>query len=65
MNRRSEFYSTSTDFAETRTEDCCDSPCCSPLPMHHFVPGDDRYPGTFFRVPAMPVPGKTSWSLKK
>jgi hypothetical protein len=33
------------------------------LPMHRSVPGDDRYPGTFFRVPGRPVPGKTAWSL--
>lgn len=25
--------------------------------------GDDRYPGTFFRIPGVPVPGKTSWNL--
>lgn len=24
---------------------------------------DDRYPGTFFRVPAVPRPGKTTWGL--
>jgi len=24
---------------------------------------DDRYPGSFFRIPAPPVPGKTGWSL--
>lgn len=27
--------------------------------------GDDRYPGTFFRVPGVPVPGKTAWNLVK
>lgn len=27
--------------------------------------GDDRYPGTFFRVPGVPVPGKTAWNLIK
>ncbi|MDT4330193.1 hypothetical protein ACQE3E_02660 [Methylomonas sp. MED-D] len=26
---------------------------------------DDRYPGTFFRVPGVPMPGKTTWSLAK
>ena len=26
---------------------------------------DDRYPGTFFRVPGVPMPGKTTWSLVK
>lgn len=26
---------------------------------------DDRYPGTFFRVPGVPLPGKTTWSLVK
>jgi hypothetical protein len=25
--------------------------------------GDDRYPGSFFRVPGLAVPGKTGWSL--
>ena len=25
---------------------------------------DDRYPGTFFRIPGMPMPG-TSWSLSE
>jgi len=24
---------------------------------------DDRYPGSFFRIPGIPVPGKTTWSL--
>ena len=24
---------------------------------------DDRYPGSFFRIPAPPTPGKTAWSL--
>jgi len=24
---------------------------------------DERYPGSFFRIPAPPVPGKTVWSL--
>lgn len=26
---------------------------------------DDRYPGSFFRVPGVPMPGKTTWSLAK
>ncbi|QWF71272.1 hypothetical protein KEF85_01910 [Methylomonas paludis] len=26
---------------------------------------DERYPGTFFRVPGVPMPGKTTWSLAK
>ncbi|MDD5276272.1 MAG: hypothetical protein PHR16_09340 [Methylovulum sp.] len=25
---------------------------------------DDRFPGSFFRIPGAPVPGKTSWSLR-
>lgn len=65
MNRCSETYSTSAEFAEARPDESCDSQCCTPMPMHHSVPGDDRYPGTFFRVPGRPVPGKTTWSLKK
>ncbi|MDP2902678.1 MAG: hypothetical protein Q8N96_06175 [Methylovulum sp.] len=24
---------------------------------------DDRYPGSFFRVPMPPIAGKTGWSL--
>ncbi len=24
---------------------------------------DDRYPGSFFRVPGRPIPGKTTWSI--
>lgn len=31
---------------------------------HHDLP-DDRYPGSFFRVPGVPTPGKTTWSLAK
>ncbi|MDD4914097.1 MAG: hypothetical protein PHW13_03535 [Methylococcales bacterium] len=26
---------------------------------------DDRFPGTFFRIPGVPQPGKTTWSLVK
>ncbi|MGD0962083.1 MAG: hypothetical protein ABSB19_19915 [Methylomonas sp.] len=26
---------------------------------------DERYPGTFFRIPGLPIPGKTTWSLVK
>lgn len=26
---------------------------------------DERYPGSFFRVPGIPAPGKTTWSLAK
>ncbi|MDD2740089.1 MAG: hypothetical protein PHR94_14270 [Methylomonas lenta] len=26
---------------------------------------DDRYPGSFFRVPGLPTPGNTTWSLAK
>jgi len=26
---------------------------------------DDRYPGSFFRIPGVPKPGKTTWSLAK
>ena len=24
---------------------------------------DDRYTGTFFRIPGTPTPGKTTWSI--
>lgn len=24
---------------------------------------DERYPGSFFRIPGVPTPGKTTWSL--
>lgn len=27
------------------------------------VEGDDRFPGSFFRIPGVPSPGKTTWSL--
>lgn len=33
------------------------------LPQHELQ--DDRYPGTFFRIPGVPAPGKTTWSLVK
>lgn len=26
---------------------------------------DERFPGSFFRVPGVPMPGKTTWSLSK
>jgi hypothetical protein len=63
MNRCSVPYSTSTEFTEARKDDFADLQCRIPMPMHHSVPGDDRHPGTFFRVPGRPVPGKTTWSL--
>lgn len=25
---------------------------------------DDNFPGSFFRVPGTPVPGRTGWSLR-
>lgn len=33
-------------------------------PPHHDLQ-DERYPGSFFRVPGIPAPGKTTWSLAK
>lgn len=24
---------------------------------------DDRFPGSFFRIPGAPIPGKTAWSI--
>jgi hypothetical protein len=24
---------------------------------------DDRYPGSFFRIPGPPIPGRTTWSI--
>lgn len=24
---------------------------------------DDRYPGSFFKIPGLPTPGKTTWSI--
>lgn len=61
MNRRSEALSVSTECRESPLD--ADLPSAPPLPMHHSVPEDDQYPGTFFRVPRMPVAGKTTWSL--
>jgi hypothetical protein len=26
---------------------------------------DDRFPGSFFRIPGVPQPGKTTWSVVK
>ena len=26
---------------------------------------DDGYPGSFFRIPGIPMPGKTTWRLSK
>lgn len=26
---------------------------------------DDRFPGSFFRVPGIPSPGRTAWSLSE
>jgi hypothetical protein len=34
-----------------------------PATAHGRVQDDDRYPGSFFRVPGLAVPGKTGWSL--
>ena len=35
------------------------------LPLPRLDVQDERYPGTFFRVPGVPMPGKTTWSLAK
>lgn len=37
----------------------------SEKPVQPIVEPDDRYPGTFFRIPGVPLPGKTTWSLAK
>lgn len=29
------------------------------------IEDDDRFPGSFFRIPGVPSPGKTTWSLVK
>jgi hypothetical protein len=29
------------------------------------IENDDRFPGSFFRIPGVPSPGKTAWSLVK
>lgn len=34
-------------------------------PLSQYDAPDERYPGTFFRVPGVPMPGKTTWSLVK
>lgn len=34
-----------------------------PAEPHRREQGDDRYPGSFFRIPGLAVPGKTGWSL--
>jgi len=61
MNHRSEPLFIPTECHESQLD--ADSPSAAPLPMHPSVPEDDRYPGTFFRVPRMPVAGKTAWGL--
>jgi len=61
MNRRSESLLVSTECHESQLD--ADSPSANPMPMHPSVPEDDRFPGTFFRVPRMPVAGKTAWCL--
>ncbi len=42
--------------AETKTH------APSPAPLGA-VQGDERNPGSFFRIPGLPVPGKTTWRL--
>jgi hypothetical protein len=37
----------------------------TPLAHQSLPEPDDRYPGSFFRVPGVPVPGKTAWSIVK
>lgn len=34
-----------------------------PANLQAYEQPDDRYPGTFFRVPSVPIPGKTTWSI--
>lgn len=47
--------------SEDREQECIDEE------VEHqtidFLDGDDEFPGTFFRIPGTPVPGKTTWSL--
>ncbi|MDD5578177.1 MAG: hypothetical protein PHY16_02710 [Methylobacter sp.] len=32
--------------------------------IHRDIPDqDDRYPGSFFRIPGPPILGKTTWSI--
>lgn len=40
-------------------------PSVSAKPTTKSIPvEDDRYPGSFFRVPGLPTPGKTTWSAR-
>jgi len=48
MNEHNEAFS-----CEPEVKDTADRP----------LQDDDRYPGSFFRIPSPPVPGKTGWSL--
>ncbi|MGR8981858.1 MAG: hypothetical protein ACU84H_17450 [Gammaproteobacteria bacterium] len=32
-------------------------------PLREIPDQDDRFPGSFFRIPGAPVPGKTTWSI--
>ncbi len=43
------------DYANPLAEAGCELP----------IVDDDRYPGSFFRIPGLPAPGKTTWSLAK
>jgi len=51
---------------ENSETQACDSETLemSPSALAMDIPDqDDRYPGSFFRIPGVPVPGKTTWSL--
>ena len=37
----------------------------SPQAANPRLQNDDRYPGSFFRIPGVTIPGKTTWSLSK
>lgn len=61
MNHRLKQLLLSTECRESQLN--ADSPSPAPLPLHQLTPEDDRYPGTFFRVPRIPVAGKTAWGV--
>ena len=61
-------------YSESRIEDLAIASLCTTTTRGHQttlrpemadeIPDqDDRYPGSFFRIPGSPVPGKTTWSL--
>ena len=54
-----------TSNSQKQTASTGDKAIAQQQPLPRLDEQDDRYPGTFFRVPGVPMPGKTTWSLAK